>query len=135
MSSFYRGTTPAVLQGGKLIGANFNSTADQAITINSPSGTYTIQNILVRNPSTNMTTAAGGFYTEAGKSGTQIVSSAQVYSALTNATPGTDQNVAQLSVSSSNTREFNLSTIYFSLTTPQGATATADIYVIIRVFL
>ena len=73
---------------GKLIGANFNVTTDQQITLSSfgeeaASNLFFIDEIIVTNASVSLTTAAGGFYTAAAKGGTAIVSAAQVYTALT----------------------------------------------------
>jgi hypothetical protein len=107
---------------GRRIGANFNSTADQSIVIACPK--YYIQGIYVTNASLSLTTAAGGFYTSAAKAGTAVVNSAQVYSALTTAA-----SIVGLTIAS-NTITLTAAQIYFSLTTPQGAAATADIFVL-----
>lgn len=106
---------------GKLIGADMNTTADQAFSLGSSN--YVIDAIEVTNASVNLTTAAGGFYTGASKSGTAIVAAGQVYSALTSST-------ARLvcTLAATNTRR-TIPTFYFSLTTGQGSAATADIYV------
>ena len=76
---------------GELIGANFNITTDQSIT--TPSS-YLIRRIVVTNSSTSLTLAAGGFYTGASKSGTTIVTAAQVYSGLTTSTKFVDITLA-----------------------------------------
>jgi hypothetical protein len=107
---------------GRLIGANFNSTADQAIAI---TGTprYNIRSILVTNCSVSMTTAIGGFYDTASKGGTPIVAATQAYSALTTAANylNTTMNSTLLIRSSP--------VVYLSLTTAQGSAATCDVYV------
>lgn len=105
---------------GRLIGANMNSTSDQAITIASAS--YIITAIVVTNASVNLTTAAGGVYTAAAKGGTAVVAAGQVYSALTAATK-------QLALTLNDTDRRTVSTLYLSLTTGQGSAATADVYV------
>ena len=102
---------------GSLIGANFNSTADQAISLTVG---YRVTKVTVTNASVNMTTAAGGFYSEAAKAGTAVVAATQVYTALTSATVTLDCTIAVVMA---------LSTLYFSLTTGQGVAATADIRV------
>jgi len=108
---------------GRLIGANMNSTADQAIPISIPTGAkYTVTKILVTNTSASLTLAAGGFYTAASKGGTAIVAAAQVYSALTAAGK---LLAATIAVTDTQT----VATLYLSLTTAQGGAATADIYV------
>lgn len=113
---------PQVL--GKLTTANFNVTTDQSITIYS--SRYVIRKIVVLNASTSLTTAAGGLYTNAAKAGTIIVSAAQVYSALTASGKFLDLTLT----ATIGTDFLTATTIYFSLTTPQGGAATGDIYVI-----
>ena len=108
---------------GKLIGANFNVTTDQAIPITRiGSQKYLITKIFVTNASTSLTNADGGIYTATSKGGTAIVAAAQVYTALTSATVGLD-----LTLAVNNT--YTLDNLYFSLTGAQGGAATADIYV------
>jgi hypothetical protein len=110
---------------GVLRGANFNSTGDQPIAINLPSGTskYALSKFIVTNVSTSLTLAAGGFYTAAAKGGTAVVAAAQVYSALTGAAKVLNPTIA---VTDTRTE----TTLYLSLTTAQGGAATADIYII-----
>lgn len=121
-----------LILGGKLIGANFNSTADQAITITSPTARYRILQIIVTNASTSLTTAAGGIYTAAAKGGVQVVTSAQAYSGITSTAVDTLANTAILNTTNTNTMVNSVETIYLSLTTPQGGAATADVYVFIK---
>jgi len=117
---------------GKLIGANMNVTTDQGITIqglNDQFTKYVVERIVVTNASISLTTAAGGVYTAASKSGA-IVAAGQVYSALTAAT----KYVALTLTGASLTDVLTVSTIYLSLTTGQGAAATADVYIYGRLF-
>jgi hypothetical protein len=125
----------------KLIGANMNSTDDQLLTIQLADdaatavdeGDYIIDGIYARNASVSLTTAVGGIYTAAAKGGTQLVANSQVYSALTAAS----KYVALTRANTALTDVFNVTTqpsLYFSLTTPQGAAATADLYVYGRLF-
>lgn len=107
-----------------LMGANFNITTDQAISIGS--GRYVVRRIVFTNASVNLTTAAGGIYTAAAKGGTALVPAAQVYSALTAASKFIDATLD----ASAGTDSFTAATLFFSLTTGQGAAATGDIYVI-----
>lgn len=109
----------------KLAAANFNTTADQAIA-NLPA-TWIIRRIVVQNASINLTTAAGGFYTGAGKTGTVIVAAAQTYTPLTASTIWMDLTLAAGVLTG--TAALVATTIYFALTTAQGAAATADIYI------
>ena len=107
---------------GKKTGANMNSTADQAITINSAN--YIIRNIVATNASTSLTLAAGGIYAGASKA-TAVVANTQVYSTLTAASKTVDLTVNALGLSDRRTE----GTLYLSLTTGQGGAATADIFI------
>ena len=107
-----------------LIGADFNVTTDQSITI--PAGRWIVRKIVVSNASISLTTAAGGIYTAASKGGTAIVAAAQVYSALTASGKFVDLTLA----AGMATDILTATTIYFSLTTAQGAAATGDIFII-----
>ena len=112
--------SPPVRMIGRLLGANFNATTDQAITL--PTGSWVITQVYAVKSSVSMTTAAGGVYTTTAKGGTAIVEAAQVYTALT----GTATDLATLTMAATPTVT---SSIYLSLTTAQGATATADVFV------
>lgn len=111
---------------GKLIGANFNSTLDQAITV---AGTvsYRITEILVTNCAVSLTAASGGFYNAAGKPGGGVlVAAAQVYSALT----GTTSQFMTTTIGGvGSTNLQTAATIYLSLSVAQGSPVTADVYV------
>lgn len=114
---------------GKLIGADMNVTTDQAITITDltdfPSDKYIVEYIVVTNASISLTTAAGGVYTAASKGGSAIVAAAQAYSALTANTKFIKATLAGTAL----TDVLAGGTLYLSLTTGQGAAATADVYV------
>lgn len=122
-------TTLAVLpkQGllGSLLGADFNSTADQAITIASGVAKYVIRRIIVVNASISLTTAAGGVYGALAKSAPIAVASTQVYSALTAPAKFVDLTLTALC----GTDVFTQATLYLSLTTAQGAPATGDVFI------
>jgi len=112
----------------RLIGANMNITTDQPMTWvagTTPNATnfrYVVERILVNNASLSLTTAAGGIYDTASKAGVIIVAAAQAYATLTAATVGMDLTIA-------GTGRVMLAAVpIFSLTTGQGAAATADIY-------
>lgn len=105
-----------------LIGANMNSTADQALTQAFSFTNHIIDRILVTNASLSLSLAVGGFYSAASKGGVAIVANTQVFSALTS-------NVKTLAATLGNT-DLRVNTVmYLSLTTAQGGAATADIYV------
>lgn len=108
---------------GKLTAGDFNSTSDQAISINSSE--YIVRRIVASNASISLTTAVGGIYTAASKT-TPLVANTQVYSALTAPTKYKDLTLTALA----GTDVITAATLYLSLTTPQGVAATADIYII-----
>jgi hypothetical protein len=117
---------PGILQVAKLTGANMNSTADQAFTITHPYAKFRLHSIWVHSASISLTTAVGGIYTGTGKTGA-VCSTTQVYSSLTTARK-------TLSISVTDTDLYGSGagvslTLYLSLTTAQGAAATADFYI------
>lgn len=107
---------------GTLTSANFNSTSDQAITIDATN--YILRRIVVTNPSINLDTAAGGFYTGAGKTGVTVVAAAQTYTTLALSTRWMDLTLAAGPAAN----RLSSTTIFLSLTSPQGEAATADVY-------
>ena len=113
---------------GTLVGANMNSTADQKITIFSNPSKYIVRRIVVTNASTSLTTAAGGVYTAASKGGDAVVASSQAYSTLTSSALFLDLTL-NTSSSINITVKSSVPNLYLSLTTAQGAAATADVYV------
>lgn len=117
-SGIYSGTL------GFLSGANFNTTADQPITINSAG--YIVRKIIVANASANLTLAAGGFYTAAAKGGSAVVLAIQTYTALSAATKFLDLTLTAILGSDYQTA----GTLFLSLTTGQGSAATANVYII-----
>lgn len=116
-------TRPGNVCLGRIVGANMNSTGDQQIPI--AAGRYVVRFITAQNPSISLTTAVGGIYTATAKGGSALVANTQVYSALTGATKIVNLTLA--AVASTDARTESL--LYLSLTTPQGAAATADIFV------
>jgi len=116
-----------ILLGSK-IAADFNSTSDQIITIFSNPSKYIVRRIVVTNASTSLTTAAGGVYTAASKGGTAIVAAAQAYTSLTASTLFLDLTLSATG-NASTTVKSSIPNLYLSLTTAQGAAATADVYV------
>ena len=132
-TSGWVGDAPGVILAGELIGANMNSTADQAIVMSVPATRYVVEAIVVSNASVSLDTAAGGIYSVASKGGVTLVAAAQVYSTLTAAAVNAAGSALFLTLDTpATTGMFDLSTLYFSLTTAQGAAATADIRVYVR---
>ncbi len=106
--------------------ADFNSTADQIL---SPTfkGQFRVTKIVVMNTSVNgMATAVGGIYSASAKATGQgiIVAAGQAYTGLTNS-----QTALELTLALASLVLRSGTSLYFSLTTAHGSTATADIYV------
>lgn len=119
---------------GRLIGANMDSTADQAIVLTLPSGftKMVLNRITVMNASISLTTAVGGIYTAAAKGGIAMGNSAQSYAVLTATGPNVNGCLLNMGIASTWYVPGSFSTpntVFLSLTTPQGAAATADFYV------
>lgn len=144
-------TTDGVLQDGgpilasqkvlaSLRSANFNTTADQPLLIPPAISAFQLTGIVITNAAVSLTTAVGGFYTAASKGGSQIVANSQVYSSLTgpnlllSATLTAFANTARFSINNlpqvlNANNQYGLA-LYFALTTTQGASATADVYIL-----
>jgi hypothetical protein len=130
------GGTPAAQRVlASVRGANFNTTNDQPIAIPQQIAAFQLTGIIITNASISLTTAVGGFYPVASKGGTPIVSAAQAYSALTSSAKLLQATLASFG-STTRFSAANLGSIagfldiWFSLTTPQGAPAMADIYLV-----
>lgn len=113
------------------INANFGDTNDQPIALPSTIQVFAIAGIIICNASTSLSAAVGGFYPQASKGGTPIVAASQVYSALTDSTKLLNATLA----SYGSTTRFTVANVpdwavYLSLTTGQGVTCTADVYII-----
>lgn len=102
--------------------ANMNITTDQLMTATF-SGKYRVKRYVVTNASISLDTAVGGIYPAASKGGTAQVANTQVYSALTTAL-----KALELTLNNASAVLAAATPLYFALTTPQGAAATADIY-------
>jgi hypothetical protein len=114
----------------QLLGANFNTTDDQAIPIVSTITRFCLTRLIVTNPSLSLTTAVGGFYPQPSKGGTAIVANTQVYSTLTAAFKLLNPTLASFgSTTVFDSTILTAFSIYFALSVAQGAPCTADIYV------
>ncbi len=119
---------PAVSAGmllGRIIGANMNVTTDQpfALTNYAALNAFRITKITAKNASISLTTAAGGVYPAASKGGTAIVASGQAYSSLSASSIALD-----LTLAAGTTVYAKGGAPILSLTTPQGAAASCDLY-------
>lgn len=121
---------PGIIVGGYLAAVNFNSTADQAITIKAPFAKYRVQGIKVYNASGDLSATVGGVYTAASKGGTAVIPAATSYFTVTDAT--STQSTAGINGPGSYLDATTNNTLYFSLTTPQGAARTATVELFIE---
>lgn len=128
------GFAPGRVQCGWLQSVNFNSTADQIIPISVPSLTYMLDAITIDNASISLTTAQGGFYTAESKGGVAVVANTQAYTTLTAAAVGAAGSAMSATIATDGATNAlpRAAPLYFSLTTGQGAAATADIRVFCR---
>ena len=114
-----------------LLGADMNATTDQPFIMLTPlAGTAPakifIDGFIATNGSISMTTAVGGIYDTAAKGGNAIVAAAQTYAVMAGAPA--DVQILTLAAPAL-TLTFDVAPI-LSLTTPQGAPATADFYML-----
>jgi hypothetical protein len=119
---------------GRLIGANMNSTADQTVPMLIPTGAYYVpSSMVVKNCSTSLTTAKGQVYDAASKGGNVLFGSAttQVFTSCTGV--GTAETLAATAATGGTAGAVvdsgSANPPILSLTTAQGAAATADVYV------
>jgi hypothetical protein len=114
-------------------GINANSAnTDYPITISLPTGftKYIIFRVQAYNPSTSMTTATGGVFSEAGGTGTTIVTNAALSGLVTN-TPGANQGAINHTVVNVNSFFMTDTTLFYRIGTAQGSAATFDAVIII----
>lgn len=117
-----------IVQLGSLIGANMNSTADQAINLALPSGAvgYALNAIVATNPnpSAAISAAVGGIYTAPAAGGVAVVGAGQAFAALTTNAANTVGSILFLTIETNVL--LTVTTLYLHLSTPQGAAVTAD---------
>lgn len=101
-------------------GANVAAVGDNAMVIVN-STTYSVANIVLTNASVSLTTAAGGVFTQPNGGGTALMASAALAANTSSAV------VTQETVATTNAQ--TAQNLYFRVTTGQGGTATADLYV------
>lgn len=106
----------------RLIGADMNSTADQAFAKVFSFNNFVIDKIVSMNASISMSVAAGGIYTGTSKGGVAVVAAAQAYVGMTAA-------AKILNLTLGNTDRRSDLAMYLSLTLAQGAPASCDIYI------
>lgn len=114
-----------------LLNADFNTTSDQILTLATYLKSFMLTRVIVTNSPTSLNVAVGGLYTAASKGGQAIVAASQAYSALTGA-----QGLLNATLTTyAQNNQFNRTNVpswnfYLSLTTAQGATAPAAVYIV-----
>src|ERR1700751_4615801 len=118
----------------KVIGFNMNTLSDQTITLSGGS-LFVVTDVVLTNTSTSLTTALNfGIWTGTTQTGKQICSES---AGLVNLTTSTDRINGNIKKTSAYRNYIDMNpgfstcsnTIYGSILTAQGATATVDIYI------
>ena len=105
----------------RLVGANMNSTTDQVFTKQGTFSTYMlVPGGRCYNLSASATSAVGGLYTGAGKTGIILVAASQAYTGATTTTTG------QFLALNNEAAPVLSATPILSLSTPHGSAVTAD---------
>jgi major tropism determinant Mtd-like protein len=115
-----------------LTGVNFNSVADNAITIPLPPGfsTYLVAACYIVDASQTLTTATCGLFSATGAGGTPIITSGSSITVNT-ASANTNNNSQSLTINDAGTRSYNYATLYFRVQNAQGSAATANVLLVI----
>jgi hypothetical protein len=123
---------PKMMEVGSLVVAakavNANLVGDTALVIPLPSGftRYRVTRVTALAPSISLTAAQAAVYT-AVVGGGVVICSPQALSGLTNATAATAGNAIDLTLALAAATFFIATTLYFRITTAQGAAATVDV--------
>ena len=114
-------------------GVNANSVADTAVAIPLPSGftKYRVEKVTALNPSISLTAAYGALYTASGGGGVAVCAP-QALSGLTTNSANTAGNAIDLTQALAAATFFTAGTLYFRITTAQGAAATVDVAIEVR---
>lgn len=112
---------------------NANSVADTAIPIPLAPGftRYAVRHVTALNPSISLTAAQAALYTAASAGGVAVCSP-QALSGLTGSTAATAGNAVDLTQALAAATFFTNATMYFRITTAQGAAATLDVVIEIQ---
>ena len=102
-------------------GVNLNAVGDTVASLVNDSGNVSVQDVIVANASTDLTTAQLAVYTGAGATGTAIKSAY----ALT----GNSTSAKVVVTAATSTDAIDVDKLYIRCTTAQGAAATADVYI------
>lgn len=107
-----------------LEGADLDTTADQVFTKIFDFDDYIPVRVIAVDASTPVSAATGGIYTEASKGGAAIVAASQAWSGLTS-----PSKVVYPAIPAAGMAKHS-ATPFLSLTTPMGAPATCNFYIL-----
>ena len=107
---------------------NANVVADTALVVPLPPGftRYRVTRVTCLAPSLSLSAAQAAVYTATAAGGTAVCSP-QALSGLTTSTAGTAGNAIDLTLALAAATFFTATTLYFRITTAQGAAATVDV--------
>lgn len=117
----------------KMTGINFNSAAsDNIITFTLPPAIkrYVVDSVYINNASHTLATATLSVRTGAGGTGATIAADQAI--TVTATATDTANNVQALTLTGANTMAYNDTTLYFRVGTAEGAAATADVIIILK---
>lgn len=121
---------PMILAGSVAVNLNSGST-DFVMTLRLPTTNYRIANAILINTGTaaSITTARAGIFTAPTAGGTTVVTDG-VLSALTSNAANTNGSLLNMALVTAGF--FNAPTLYFRVSTPQGAAASGTVYVYVQ---
>lgn len=116
-------------------GVNFNSVADTEFPIVLPTGAthYRVEAVVIKNTGTtaSLTTAAFAVYSATAAGGTNVVPISAM-STLTSNAVNTAGAVAPFTASPTTVAYWNFASLFFRITTAQGASASGDVYILVQ---
>jgi hypothetical protein len=123
-------TGPWNFLAGSAFGVDLNTVADTTIPLILPSATYILEAVWVVNRGTtaSLTNALVALRSASGGGGTLLTGPSPL-SSITSNTINTTANAAAIV---SNSAVLNLTTLFFRVTTPQGAAASADVHITVH---
>jgi hypothetical protein len=132
-AAMYGPAPSGIILAGYARNIDLNAIADTPLTITLPPGTtkWRVSQLTFHNdgPLASLTTAKVGVFTEVAGAGTAIVATNTALTTVTSNTINTAANTT--AINPSITIVLDLQTIYFRVTTAQGAPATGSVYLFV----
>jgi hypothetical protein len=125
---------PPVMIGGITTQINLNSAnTDNLVTITPPGTRYKVDQVLVKNvgATASLTLATAGLFTATSASGTAIAA-IQALNSVTASAVNSVHNLMTMTLSSNAEMYTDITSLYFRVSSAQGASSLADVYVYIR---